>query len=725
MLAPAPPLSRASLASAAAYASAVACLLLTLLPGCASIPAGRAAVDAVHIEGNHALDTGDIEDKLATAPSPKFLALWSGVIFDYEIFDRFVLQRDLARVERFYRARGYYEAHARAGRVEYANASRTDHVKITIEVEEGPPVNIKVVHLEGAETAPPDVQKALIAAAGVDVVAGKPFDEEKFETAEHDIKRALTDHGYAYAQVKRSAYVDLPHHTAELSFGIVTDSPATYGPIKFVGLGDLPEDVVERTFNVHEGEAYSTKKLDDAQQALLDLGVFSSVDIVNDLPDPPPADHRVGLTVKLERSKLHALKLGGGVELDVLKTDLHLFGEWENRNFFGGLRRFNVRFTPGVVLYPMRIPDFHPPTSPLPEEKFRVELQQPAFLEARTHALVRAEANVFPALFVTDTKPDDPVLGYGEAKFAAGVNRVLWKLFGQITYNAQYAVPFSYVGAIDPTLPAALISYVEILTQFDFRDDRVHPHSGLFLGNNLQVAGLGGDAQDIRVQPEARGYVPVTRKVTFALRASPGILFPFNYGSTLQTDTPGLGPPPGVDKAAWAKDVQLVYFRSFFSGGPSSNRGWPLRAIGPHGIAPFYNPGQAIRDIANKCAPNPDGSSPDPVRCASPLGGLTLWEAQAEVRFPIGGPVSGDTFCDGSDVAPKQAQFRFSARRLHLSCGVGLRYDTPVGPIRLDIAYRIPGVNPTLDDIAQGLDGNPGSIFGVPIAIAFGIGEAF
>jgi hypothetical protein len=59
--------------------------------------------------------------------------------------------------------------------------------------------------------------------------------------------------------------------------------------------------------------------------------------------------------------------------------------------------------------------------------------------------------------------------------------------------------------------------------------------------------------------------------------------------------------------------------------------------------------------------------------------------------------------------------------RPHLSTGMGLRYATPIGPVRLDVGYRVPGMQaPDLPD-----EGNPKTIFGAPIAISLGIGEAF
>ena len=83
------------------------------------------------------------------------------------------------------------------------------------------------------------------------------------------------------------------------------------------------------------------------------------------------------------------------------------------------------------------------------------------------------------------------------------------------------------------------------------------------------------------------------------------------------------------------------------------------------------------------------------------------------------GAFSGAVFTDAADVAPETAQFRFN--RPHLSAGLGFRYDTPVGPVRLDVGYRIPHAQaPASPD-----EGKPDTTFGLPLAVSFGIGEAF
>src|SRR5262249_27865141 len=152
--------------------------------------------------------------------------------YDYEVFSRATLQRDLARVERFYRARGYYDARATAGLVTYVDAK---HVRVDIEVEEGPPVLVQPSKLQGIEELPDEVRQAATRAANAPLVPGRPFDEEKFEKAENEVKRALMDRGYAYTKVKRDALVDLVRHTATPVLTITPDRPARFGKVTIQG----------------------------------------------------------------------------------------------------------------------------------------------------------------------------------------------------------------------------------------------------------------------------------------------------------------------------------------------------------------------------------------------------------------------------------------------------------------------------------------------------------
>jgi outer membrane protein insertion porin family/translocation and assembly module TamA len=284
--------------------------------------------------------------------------------------------------------------------------------------------------------------------------------------------------------------------------------------------------------------------------------------------------------------------------------------------------------------------------------------------------------------------------------------------------------PFTYKGPLDPALGTAIVSYPELFLRLDARDDRLAPRKGVYAATTLQLAGLGGDARDFKLQPEARAYIPLGGRYNVAVRGSIGLLFAGNYGDTIaENATLGTRNPDGtprLDGNAVVRDVQLMFLRGLFAGGPGSNRGYALREIGPHGEVPFYNPGQTSEeDVGALC---PLAGEDQPTNCDLPLGGFSLWEANAELRFPLLGDLRGALFADMADVSPYKLDFRFN--HPHLSVGLGFRYGTPIGPVRLDIGYRVPGLQfPSSSKNRE--EYVPNEILGVPIAVSFGIGEPF
>lgn len=680
---------------------------------CASIPGSRPAIDQVAIQGTDELDESEIKEKIATTDSPKFLGLFRGLVYDYELLDRVALQRDLARVERYCRARGFYDCRVRAGRI---RKTSDNHVRVEIAIEEGVPVRIDELYFEGLASLPLEIREQFESSAHGLLAAGSIFDEDQFAASERELEQQLADQGYARAVVKRSAAVDVVRHSADIVLAINPGPTAVFGAVTLEGLGDLPRAPVLRAIDLEVGEPYSRSALESARQAVLDLGVFSSVEMIPDLDQQTTRDPQVvPVRVKVEPSKLRSVRLGGGVELDTIKTDVHLVIGWEDRNFLGDLRHYSVSIKPGLVLYPLRINSWQAPQRLLPEVKIVNQLRRSGFIEARTTGFIRPELNVFPVLLKTDPQPSDPIPGYVELKAVAGVERSIKRLYARLSHTVQVESPFAYKGEIDGALRVLIISYPELTTNISLTDNRVRPRKGVFLGNTVQFAGpFGGHVEDLNLQPDTRAYVPVMRDVTLAARASVGLLFPRNYGFSAQ-DTGALNDPALV--TARARDQQILFFRGLFAGGPSSNRGYPLRGIGPRGFVAAYNAG----GVANLAACGGTDAADIAEECQVPIGGLSRWEASLEARVDISGPFSSVLFCDAADVSADSADIRLM--RLHLSCGLGARYDTPVGPIRLDIGYRIPGLQ-VLD--GPDSDEEPEPLFGVlPVAVALGIGEAF
>jgi outer membrane protein insertion porin family/translocation and assembly module TamA len=715
--------------------------LALALGGCTSIPAGRSSIDEVNIAGGSSIEESVVADKIATTPTEKFFGLFRGIVYDYEVYDPSVVQRDLARIERYYRGKGFLEVHARAGRV--ADIS-PGHVRVDIVVQEGPAVLNRALRINGLAELPAPIADDVQDAAKKALPVGTRFDEDAYKGAQASVLSVLTDRGYAYATQKWDATIDLGAHVVDYVCTLTPGPLAKFGAITITGLdpdgdGPRPQEISEaplrRAINITPGDDYSTAAITEATQALLDLEVFTAVTITPQLTEPPPPNPVVPLTVRLEPTRLREVRLGGGGEFDEIKTEVHLLASWEDHNFLGGLRDLTITFRPGMVLYPTRVGNYVVPTNPLLAERFKVQLLQPGFLEAHTRGFFKPEFNIYPLLVTTNPLPGAPVVGYIEGKGAVGVDRPFGKrLQVTLAYNVQIEKAINYYQE-SPTdleeLGTLFIAYPELITTLDFRDNAKEPHKGIYLGNNLQSAGgpFGGGVADVKVQPEVRTYIPLGRRVTFATRASVGFLFARNYAKNFEAELKNFEANPVVTDT-YVQDLEKMYFRGFFSGGPNTNRGFPIRGVAPYGDVPFLNPSTAAQQVANNCL-QAGSNTVVSAGCTSPIGGFSLWELSNEVRVAVSGPFSAAAFCDMGDVSPNQLQIRVKPLRPHLSCGVGARYDTPVGPIRLDIGYRIEGLqvlgykNDVAANRADSTEGVVPRLFTLPLAIAFGIGEAY
>jgi len=697
-----------------ARALALAAVLSTALFGCASLkktaPPGRDLVAGVEVTGGTAVDHEAVEDRLATRPPP-WPRSFEGFLYDYQVFDDAVLSRDLERVERYYRRKGFYEAKVRAGRIYRVDAR---HVRVEIVVDEGPAVEVRRSDLGGIATLPHDV--AARATRAITLDPGDRFDEDEFEANAKAIADVLGDAGYAFAKVKHRAHVDLVTHTADVSFEVEQGRVAHYGRVRIVGLESIPEEPVRAVLGIEEGARYSRRDLVDAQEAVQNLGVFATVEVGQDKTNPKTGE--VPITVVVRESSLRTLRVGGGARFDVLRLSNHFRVGWEHRNFIGGMRRFNIEARPGVTYFPTRIGRFDSPTRVLPENRLHAEIRQPSFPEARTTSFLAADYSIYPLLYPLpdDAKPErERVIGYHEIKASTGVERAFFghHLFVTPSYNWQANFPFTYQGDKPTGLDQVRVSFPELYAILDFRDNRIEPRKGFYLSNSFQVAGyvFGGTVSDLRLRPEFRGFLPLSRHVTLATRVANGFLFPSDYGQTLTSAQAQNDPTnPSV-----VRDQHKLLFRAFYSGGPNSNRGYPYRGVGPHGPVGFLVP------TGEDCgSPNLDDL---PAACIRPLGGLTLWEASMEVRFPIIGPVFGATFLDASDVTRRVGEIRFDVP--HISPGLGLRYRTPVGPLRIDAGYRTPWLQQIGEQDLERQEGEPGTVFGLPLAIHIALGESF
>jgi outer membrane translocation and assembly module TamA len=676
---------------------------------------GGPIVDALDIVGADSIDTDPLKDGLATQATPTFLFM-QGFVSDYEVLDEALLERDLERVERFLAARGYREAKVTAARVIW---SGRDSVRVVIVVNAGLPVHIGnaglgslAVQLSGLSTVEDPRTLAAIIAASPE--PGELLDEDDYEKSKRQISHILADGGFAFAHVSGRAEVDLARHEARLQFEIDAGPPAVLGPVTIKGLERIPEDKVRQSLSIAPGDPYSASDLEDARRALVNLGVFAAVNVNADTSQPDT--RRVPIEFSVQETAPRTIRLGGGARLDALQLSTSLSGSWEHRNFLGGLRQLSIEARPGLVLFPTRMSDFpnlQAPDRLMLQGLLEARFTQPSFLEGRTKGLLSASLEVRPLLY-TDTQPDEPLIGFLELATRAGLERpfLSHRLFLTPALNWQAALPLDYRGlsigelsrrAGELQVDNLFIAYPELTARFDLRDNPLDPKRGFLLANSLQVAlpVLGGSVSDLRVRPETRFYV-TKHSLTLAVRASTGLLFPRNYGPALDPNSP-----------RYADDQQTLLFRGFFSGGPFSNRGYAFQGVGRHERLVLSTEGGV------RCGGTDLTVAVDP-RCLRPIGGLTLWEASIELRFPLKflSPLGAVVFLDSSDVRSGRADYGIDTP--HLAPGLGLRYPTPVGPVRLDLGFRL------LEALgSEKPQGSPPEIFGAPLTLQLAVGQAF
>ena len=546
----------------------------------------------------------------------------------------------------------------------------------------------------------------------------------------------MTDRGFAYANVQGHVKVDLTQRQATILYTIELGPKCTFGRVSFEGLGEIPERPVRDALGFKEGDPFSTSALESGEYAMADFGVFGSIDVSPKLSAPgTPRAPVVPIVITVQPAALRALKAGVGAEVGS-RVETHLVAGWENRNLFGGLRRFSAEAKPGLVLYPTRLQTVfdEPPQRVLPELKLNAEFRQPIPWDTRTSLILRGTFRLYQQIdprSVDEYRPrtcangeldpgedgrsgtvgpfaynsvdqggscravrsptvaDEkiPILGYREYIGSAGLLRRFWKSQVEVGLysNLQLDDPFSYSEVAPPkAYQAVIIPFLEATTWFDLRrnaagkPDRLNPNYGLFLADDVQVAAPRGTEDDqslktdVRLRPEFRGYVPISRKVTLAVRVVGGALLAQGYGDELSGDLKNPTARTRAEERAIARDAQLLQFRGFFSGGPYSNRGYAQNAISPHAFI--------CTDAVNEC-------QPEKVYQLVSTGGVSLWEASVEVRVPIVGELGMAFFVDSSDVT-RELSFRLT--RPHVSTGLGLRYETPVGPLRADLGFRIP-----------------------------------
>jgi outer membrane protein insertion porin family len=588
-------------------------------------------VKGINFVGNHAFSDSQLRDVISTTQVGWFDFLKGTSIYDP---DRMNLDRELIR--QYYLKNGYADASVTAANAEI-DPDGTGFL-ITFAVDEGPLYNFGAINIESSlpDVRPDDYRSQLL------TNSGEVYDASEIDKTSEKLTLAVADAGYAFARVRPRATPDVANHTISISY-IIDEGPRIYiERINVIGNTRTKDFVIRREFRLAEGDAFNSLMVDRAKKRLKALGIFKDVDIKR---RPGSAPDRVVLDVMVQEQSTGELSFGAGYS-----TNEGVIGDVSitERNLFGNGQYLRLGLAGSF-------------------ERMQVDLSftEPRFLDRNLSAGFDL---FYKQLNYQDSSGFDQRKAGGQLRLGFPIAENLWM-------QTSYGLSRDEIFDVDPRASVAIkeacgdttlsstsvdcrdkgywTSLVGTTITYDKRNNAQNPTSGYFLQAGTDFAGVGGDAQYWRVNAEARGYYPITDKITFVGRA---------IGGTIQ----GWG----------GQDVRLL--DSFFKGGETV-RGFDRAGYGP-------------RDIT------PDGRD-------DALGGQTYWATTAEIRFPL--PyvpddlgLSGAIFADAGSLfgATGGAERAINANcpvgetcladsdSIRSSVGASLMWNSPVGPIRMDFA---------------------------------------
>ncbi len=721
-----------------------AALLALSVAGCATTqPPPGPKVNDLEIQGTEAVRERDIKAKIVTTDTPWWEPYWP---FDEpRYFDSNAWQADLRRIERFYEAQGFYEAEV----VDSEVKPREDEaVDLRVRVREGAPTHIGSIEFRGFEGLPAEHREKVL--ASLPLQKGEVFRELAWEGVKDTVQGRLRELGYAEAEVQGSATVDLATREATIVVQADPGKRFRFGNT-FVATDANPKvnhrRVIEQAQGaVKKGNWYSDSALVDAQARVFRMGVFGAVKVNRGAPDREAGT--VPVVVDVSEAPFHSLRAGGGVGIENQRQEGRLLAEYTDRNFFGGLRRFTLRARVGYAFIPQVLGS----DKSGPVGSVSAEFEQPRFLfrDVRAQTSLTFERGLEDAYAFDSGRLKAGVIWQPRRYFsiAPSYNLEIDNLRAQNLEDAvggtAPALAFGCTDLNDTTGCTIALSYLEQLITYDRRDDVAEPRSGYFLALGLQEAGsvLLGDFTYLRVLPEARYYhsFGLDRRLTLSGRVRLGKLFPFSKDG---------------------REAQSPIVTRFYSGGDLM-RGFSSRRLSPMIAQVECTPTPGAPNFDPDCDPEKAGEETKVNYL--PIGGEGIFEASVEARYRITSSVVLAAFYDMGRIDTQQAPLTqvvvdpntqessvvpltsvFNDRDvMQHTIGVGLRYITLVGPIRLDIGYRppiggalrvfsTPGleglVSEASDTSCFGLFGRKGTTYpGAPegrCSLHLSIGEAF
>lgn len=642
-------------------------------------------VERVTISGDSALSENEIRSSIYTEATrcrgfilrPFCWISDSGLWKDVERLDSLEVRRDQLRIRVLYFRRGYRDAQAVASIV-----PRGDGVEVVFDIVEGPPTTIALLEVVQSEA----VLDSSDIAEAIPPREGEPLDLIRLDSAALRIREQLAEVGRVDAEVRDTALVD-GTGAGIARIDIVPGPVATLDTVEILGNESVSDRVIRTALDVRPGDVLGSDRVYGSQRNLYESNLFRLARIsIPEQPDSakllrvevieaPPRSVRgsVGLNtvdfVQVEGGYTHYNLLGGAQLLDVQVTVGNLLA-----NQLEGTSGF-VAITPSGFFESDEAPFLRPTW------QASLTVSQPGFRSSYRNTLsatVFSHRRIVPAIAVDRGVG---VSGSFTRKLRPGAPASLtyrYELSRVEAGEVYYCINF---GVCETELITALragqvMSPIAMSLIIDGTDEPLEPTSGFSARfDSEHASGLTlSDFRYNRATAEYARYFRLGERRVLAARVRGG------WVQGLSSSGPALGLPG---------ESELLHPRKrFYAGGSRSVRGYRESQLGPRILSIGAD---ALRDEGCTDVQIADGScDPGSVESdrftARPLGGERLLEANIEYRFPLFGELGGAVFVDagwlGGTTLPG------ASGRGAITPGAGVRYQSPIGPVRIDLGIR-------------------------------------
>jgi len=705
------------------------------------------------LNGVKHVDVNDLSKSISTQASKcRSLLLqvfcWfshSPTFVDKHYLDEAEFRRDVLRIRLFYWKHGYREAQVDTSVID--TGKRQVHVAFT--VTEGRPTLVRRIAIEYDSTLLSDKTRNRLTT----LHAKDPLDLVLLDSMRVMFQNALWDQGFGDAVVDTIVTVDQPAYLADVTLRLTPNRRTTIGRITIAGNRQVNTKTIRNSITFSTGDLYRQTDVLESQRNLYESNLFRLAAIY--VP-PQPFDSVKDVTIDVTEAPLHEARLGPGINnVDFLQFQAN----YTSYNLFGGARRLDITGTIGNLFAPslqgrgiFRNVTADVPrgdVSPFlqPTYNASIDFKQPAFLQRPADAAgfgAFTHRSINPGVFI------DRGFG-GQATFTHQV-----RVRAPISLNYRYELNKVEASDVYFCVNFGVCDTVTINT--------LRSHQSL---SPLTLTGFV-DRSDLPFSP-TKGYVArVDLESASALTLSD-----YRY-NRIFVDAAAYGHQSGTQRV-YSGHIRLGWVRAlstgidsgvlhprkrFYAGGANSVRGYNESQLGPRILT--------IDDttLVSKATSLPGGKcgftqatvkfcDPNSVKLSNsdflpqPIGGTSLIEGSVEYRFPLPlGPnlrhFIGAVFVDAGvvgsgDIRGFQTISNFIKGTGAVTPGFGVRYESPVGPIRVDFgiapnrvenlgvvtAVRDSTGTQVLVPLPVSRSWNPGHTLLSRLVLHFSIGEAY